>query len=151
LRGDLETASKAFEQALEAHAGTSHPFELARSELYYGTTLRRAKHRGEARRVIARALERFETLGAAEWAKRAQGELARTGAGQHAGGSELSPTERRVAELVASGQSNKEVAAALFVSVRTVEANLSKIFRKLGIESRSELAGRLGGEDRDNA
>jgi len=147
LRGDLETAGKAFEQALEAHAGTSHPFELARTELYYGTMLRRAKRRGEARRVIARALDRFETLGAAEWARRAQGELARTGAGRHAGGSELTPTERRVAELVASGQSNKEVAAALFVSVRTVEANLSKIFRKLGIESRSELAGRLGGEE----
>lgn len=146
-RGDLEAASKAFEQALEAHAGLVYPFELARTELYYGTTLRRAKRRGKARRVITRALERFEALGAAEWAKRAHDELARTGAGRRAGDSDLAPTERRVAELVASGQSNKEVAAALFVSVRTVEANLSRIFRKLGIESRSELAGRLSDEE----
>ena len=149
LRGDLEVASKAFEQALEAHAGTSDPFELARTELFYGTTLRRAKHRGEARRVIARSLERFEKLGAAEWARRAQGELARTGGGRRAGGSELTATERRVAELVAGGQSNKEAAAALFVSVRTVEANLSKIFRKLGIGSRSDLAGRLRGDEKN--
>jgi DNA-binding NarL/FixJ family response regulator len=143
LRGDLETAREAFAHALEAHAATSHPFELARTELYYGTTLRRAKRRGEASRMIARSLERYERLGAAEWARRAQGELARTGSGKPVRGSELTPTESRVAELVASGQSNKDVAAALFVSVRTVEANLSKIFRKFGIESRSELAGRL--------
>ena len=146
LRGDLESAREDFKQALAAHAGTSHLFELARTELYYGTTLRRAKRRGEARRVLTRALERFEKMGAAEWAKRTQGELARTGAGRRADGNELTPTERRVAELVASGQSNKDVAAALFVSVRTVEANLSKIFRKLDIESRSELAGRLRGD-----
>ena len=64
-------------------------------------------------------------------------------------GAGKSPTRASASawQLVASGQSNKEVAAALFVSVRTVEANLSKIFRKLGIESRSELAGRLGGEE----
>jgi DNA-binding CsgD family transcriptional regulator len=143
LRGDLDASREAFKEALEAHAGASHAFELARTELYYGTTLRRAKRRGEARRVLTRALDRFEKLGAAEWAKRTHSELARTGVGRRAEGSELTATERRVAELVASGQSNKDVAAALFVSVRTVEANLSKIFRKLGIESRSELAGRL--------
>ncbi|MGA9762941.1 MAG: LuxR C-terminal-related transcriptional regulator, partial [Gaiellaceae bacterium] len=146
LRGDLDAARSDFKQALAAHARASHEFELARTELYYGSTLRRAKRRGEARRVITRALARFEKLGAVEWAKRARDELARTGAGRRAGGGELTPTERRVAELVASGQSNKDVAAALFVSVRTVEANLSKIFRKLGIDSRAELAGRLRGD-----
>ena len=97
-RGDLQAASEAFEQALEAHADFSHPFELARTELYCGTTLRRTRRRGEARRVIARALARFEALGAAEWAKRARSELARTGTGRRAGGSELTPTERSVAE-----------------------------------------------------
>ncbi len=146
-RGDLATADEAFRRALEAHADVVFPFELARTELYFGTTLRRAKRRGEARRVITRALERFEALGAAEWTRRAQDELARAGAGRRAGDSDLTPTELQVAELVATGQSNKEVAAALFVSVRTVEANLSKIFRKLGIESRAELAGRFGGEE----
>jgi len=69
--------------------------------------------------------------------------------GRGGGSLELTPTELQVAELVATGQSNKEVAAALFVSVRTVEANLSKIFRKLGIESRSELAARLSTLDAD--
>ena len=150
LCGDLEAANEAFNQALEAHAASPNPFELARTELYYGTTLRRTKRRGEAQRVIARALERFEALGAAAWAKRARSELARTGTSQRTGGSELTPTERSVAELVAAGQSNKEVAAALFVSVRTVEAHLSKVFRKLAIESRSELAGRLSAPEVDS-
>jgi Response regulator containing a CheY-like receiver domain and an HTH DNA-binding domain len=148
-RGDLQAANEAFKQALEAHATFTHPFELARTELYYGTTLRRSKRRGEARRVITRALERFKALGAAEWAKRTQNELARTGAGRSAGGSELTSTEQSVAELVASGQTNKEVAATLFVSVRTVEAHLSKIFRKLEIESRSELVSRLRSDERE--
>jgi DNA-binding CsgD family transcriptional regulator len=148
-RGDCEAASEAFEQALREHAGFTNPFELARTELYYGTALRRAKRRGEARKMITRSLVRFEALGAAEWLARARGELVRTGAGQRASGDELTPAERRVAELVATGQSNKEVATALFVSVRTVEAHLSKIFHKLRLESRSELASRLHAEERD--
>jgi DNA-binding CsgD family transcriptional regulator len=147
-RGDCEAASEAFEQALEAHAGLANPFELARTELFYGMTLRRAKRRGEAREMISRAFKRFEALGAAEWLARARGELARTGAGPRTSGDELTPTERRVAELVATGRSNKEVAAALSMSVRTVEAHLSKIFRKLELESRLELASRLQADER---
>lgn len=100
--------------------------------------------------MITRALERFETLGAAQWAVNARAELERTGTVRRAKGDDLTPTERRVAELVATGQSNKDVAAALFMSVRTVEANLSKIYRKFGIESRAELASRLRAGEVEN-
>jgi len=87
------------------------------------------------------ALELFDELERDLWAERAAAELARIpGRGRAAGG--LTETERRVAELVAQGLSNKEVAAQLFVSVRAVEANLSRIYAKLGIRSRSELAAR---------
>jgi DNA-binding CsgD family transcriptional regulator len=142
-RGDFDLAIENFEHALEAHRPGENPFELARTELLFGATLRRAKRRGEARETLARALQRFESLGAAQWAERARSELERTGTGQRADGDGLTPTEQRVAELVATGKSNKEVAAALFMSVRTVEANLSKIFRKLGVNSRAELANHL--------
>jgi DNA-binding CsgD family transcriptional regulator len=149
-RGNFDAAVEAFEEALATHAGSENPFELARTELLYGTTLRRTKRRGEAREMITRALERFETLGAAQWAVNARAELERTGTVRRAKGDDLTPTERRVAELVATGQSNKDVAAALFMSVRTVEANLSKIYRKFGIESRAELASRLRAGEVEN-
>ena len=126
--GNYDAAIASFVQAIEAHRPSENPFELARTELLYGATLRRAKRRGKAREMIESALRRFEDLGARQWAARARSEL------------ELTPTERQVAELVATGRSNKEVAAQLFMSVRTVEDNLSKIYRKLEIQSRSELA-----------
>ena len=148
-RGNLEQAIDSFEQALEAHRPDENPFELARTELFYGATLRRTKHRAEAREMIERAARRFETLGAAQWMVKARDEIERIGGSHHASGDELTPTERRVAELVALGQSNKEIAAQLFVSVRTVESNLSKIFRKLEVTSRTELAGRLSSSDSD--
>ncbi|MGH3071994.1 MAG: helix-turn-helix domain-containing protein, partial [Gaiellaceae bacterium] len=80
-------------------------------------------------------------LGATVWADRARAELARIGGRSAAGG--LTETERRVAELVADGRSNKEVAAALYVTVKSVEANLSRVYAKLGLRSRTELAARL--------
>ncbi len=83
-------------------------------------------------------------LGAALWAEKTAAELARI-PGRGRASSELTETERRVAELVADGLSNKEVAARLFVSVRAVEANLSKVYAKLGVRSRSQLAARLRG------
>ena len=88
------------------------------------------------------ALEIFEALGAVACAERARAELARIG-GRAASSVDLTPTEARVAELVAAGSTNKEVADALFVSVHTVEANLKRIYRKLGIRSRTELASAL--------
>ena len=145
-KGDLNTASEALTLALEAHKSLSEPFELGRTMLLLGTVERRAKRKGSAREALDRAAAIFGKLGARLWTEKTRVELKRV-VGRGGGSLELTPTELQVAELVATGQSNKEVAAALFVSVRTVEANLSKIFRKLGIESRSELAGRLGGEE----
>ena len=140
--GDLDSALEAFEQALVDHERAASPFERARTQLAYGATLRRAKRRADARAAITEALDTFDALGASVWAARAKSELARI-PGRARSSGELTETERRVAELVAEGKSNKEVAADLFIAVRTVEANLSKVYAKLGIRSRTELASRL--------
>lgn len=142
-RGRLEPAIGELERALAEHERSPQPLERGRTLLVLGSTYRRAKHRAAARRTLTEALELFDNLGAPLWAERAAAELARVpGRAPAAGG--LSETERRVAELVAKGLSNKEIAARLFVAVRTVEANLSKVYAKLGVRSRTELVGRLG-------
>ncbi len=141
-RGDLEGASAAVARALREHDGLPLPFELARTLLVSGTIERRAKRKKEARETLTRALEAFEELGAALWADRTRAELARIG-GRASSSMALTPTEARVAALVATGRTNREVADALFVSVHTVEANLKRIYRKLGIRSRTELASRF--------
>jgi tetratricopeptide (TPR) repeat protein len=141
-RGDLEAASAAVARALREHDGLPLPFELGRTLLVSGTVERRAKRKKEARETLSKALEVFERLGAAVWAERTRAELARIG-GRASSSVALTPTEDRVAVLVASGSTNKEVADALFVSVHTVEANLKRIYRKLGIRSRTELASRF--------
>jgi DNA-binding NarL/FixJ family response regulator len=143
-RGDLESAEAAIERALAGHEVLPDPFERGRTMLIAGRVRRRAKQKRSAREAFEEAAEIFDRLGARLWSQKARTTLERT-SGQRSGDLGLTPTERRIAELVAKGSSNKEVAAALFVSVRTVEANLSKIFRKLGIDSRSELAARLLG------
>ena len=141
-RGDLEPALRSTEEALAIHHRVLRPLELGRTLLVKGSIERRAKRRADARTTLALALETFDQLGAPLWAEKAAAELARiSGRPRAAGG--LTETERRVAELVAEGRSNKEVASVLFVTVRTVEANLSKVYAKLGIRSRTELARRL--------
>jgi DNA-binding CsgD family transcriptional regulator/tetratricopeptide (TPR) repeat protein len=141
-RGDYSAAQEEIGRALVAHERLSEPFELARTLLVQGSLERRGKQRAAAKRTLTEALERFDALGAPIWAERTASELARI-PGRPRGSGELTETERRVAELVTEGLSNKEVAARLFVTVRTVEANLSKIYAKLGIRSRTELARRL--------
>lgn len=141
-RGDAEEARAQLARALVAHERLPQPFELGRTLLAQGTIERRAKRRREARETLMQALELFDQLGAPLWAEKAAAELARI-PGRGPASSELSETERRVAELVAQGFSNKDVAATLFVTVRTVEANLSKVYAKLDIRSRTELASRL--------
>jgi DNA-binding CsgD family transcriptional regulator len=141
-RGDFEAARGHVDRALAAHDRLAQPFELGRTLLASGSIERRAKHRADARTALELALNTFDQLGAPMWAEKAAAELARiSGRPRSPGG--LTETERRVAELVAEGRSNKEVASALFVTVRTVEANLSKVYAKLGIRSRTELARRL--------
>jgi DNA-binding CsgD family transcriptional regulator len=137
--GDFDTARDAITRALAAQDRLSQPFELGRTLLVQGTIERRGKRRAVARGALTAALDVFDSLGAPLWAEKAAAELARI-PGRAPASSELTATERRVAELVASGLSNKEVAAQLYVAVRTVEANLSRVYAKLDVRSRTELA-----------
>jgi DNA-binding CsgD family transcriptional regulator len=138
-RGDLAAAHDQLEAALARHNGVSPmPAEIGRTLLILGGVQRRMKLRAAARTTLSRAVESFDAAGAALWADRARAELARI-SGRAPGPVDLSPTEVRVAELVASGLSNRDVAARLFVSVRAVESTLTKVYAKLGVRSRTEL------------
>jgi len=141
-RGDLESALAAVQQAMERHEQLALPFERARTLLVKGVIERRARRRAEATQCFEQALQIFENLGARLWAERAQAELDRVGL-RRTSGAELTEGERRVAVLAARGLTNREVAAALFMSPKTVEANLSRAYRKLGIRSRAELGAQM--------
>lgn len=143
----VEEAIPLFEGALREHDAVPLPFDRARTLLALGAALRRAKRKADARATLERAFAEFERLEAAIFAERARSELGRIGGRRPAAGDGLTPTEQQIAELVAQGRSNKEVAAALFVTVKTVEANLSKVYAKLGIRSRAALARALAGEE----
>ena len=145
--GRLDDALAAFEQALVEHEAVPLPFDRARTLLVYGAALRRSKRKADARDRLEQAAAAFEELSASAFLDRANAELARI-AGRRRSEGGLTPTERQIAELVAEGRSNKEVAAALFVSVKTVEANLSRVYAKLGLRGRGELARHvIEGED----
>lgn len=140
--GDPDGAVQLVMRAVELHGdGPSVPFEEARTRLIAGTLLRRAGSRREARRQIGIALELFEQLDARAFEQRARSELDRLRGRQAPTG--LSPTEDRVATLAASGRTNLEIATELAISVRTVESNLTRVYRKLGVRSRTELATKL--------
>ncbi len=141
-RGDGAAALASFERALSEHDRIPIPFDRARTLLALGAVHRRAKRKRAAGEALRDALGMFEQLGATLWAERARNELARLG-GRTAQPGELTPTERRLAELVAEGRSNKEAAAALFVTPKTVETKLSRIYAKLDIHSRVELVRHL--------
>jgi DNA-binding CsgD family transcriptional regulator len=119
-----------------------YPLALARTLLALGSVHRQAKHKRHARDALDRALAIFEELGAPLWAEKARAELRRI-SGRRPASDELSETEERVAALATDGRSNKQIAAELYTSVRTVEAHLSHIYRKLGVRSRAELTRRL--------
>jgi DNA-binding NarL/FixJ family response regulator len=143
--GDHDAARAAIEAALEAQLDLPEPFELARTRLLQGRVERNARNWGAARVAFVSALEQFDTLGAARWAEKAAAEIARLPGRRPGRSDELTTREREIALLVADGLANKEVAAKLFVTTRTVEANLSKVYAKLGLRSRTELAARFGG------
>ena len=136
--GDLEGAIRAFGKALEWHERVDLPLDRGRTLLVLGVAQRRQKRRRQARETLAEALAVFERIGAALWADRARSELKRI-SGRAATPGALTPAEQRVAALVAEGKTNKEVAAALFLSDRTVEGHLARIFGKLGIRHRAEV------------
>jgi DNA-binding CsgD family transcriptional regulator len=135
---DVTGALASVEQALREHERLPQQFELARTLLIKGKIARRAKQKRAAREALERALGLFDGLGAALWSKQTHEELSRIGGRSPSRG--LTPTQERIVELVSRGHTNREVAEALFVTVKTVEANLSKIYRKVGVSSRRELA-----------
>ena len=138
-RGDLDGAFASFERSLAEHDRSTDPFQHARTLLALGRTQRRAKKRGDARTTLEDALARFEQLGAPLWAEQTRAELTRIGGRAPANG-ELTEAERRIAMLVAGGRTNREVAAALFLTVHSVETTLTRVYRKLEVRSRTELA-----------
>ena len=138
-RGALDEALADFQAALVDHDAVPLPFDRARTLLFYGAALRRAKRKADARDRLEESAAAFEELSATAFAERARAELARIGGRRRSEGG-LTATERQIAGLVAEGRSNKEVAAALFVTVKTVEANLSRVYAKLGLRSRADLA-----------
>jgi DNA-binding NarL/FixJ family response regulator len=137
-------AEEAYADALRLLNAGPWPLDLARCELLYGEQLRRAGQRAAARTQLRSALARFEQLGATGFANRARQELEATGETVRQATAdtrdELTPQERQIAALVANGATNREVAASVFLSTKTVEKHLSSVYRKLGVRSRTELA-----------
>ncbi len=143
-RGEGDAALVAFDEAFEHHAAVRIPFDHARTLLALGVVRRRRRERGLARDALAAALAEFERLGARLWAERAGGELERLGL-RRGSGDELTESELRVAGLAAAGRTNREIGATLFMSPKTVDANLGRVYRKLGIRSRAELGAWMAG------
>ena len=139
--GDDQAAFAAFERSLGQLEGR-FPLERGRTLLCLGIVRRQAQQKRAAREALEQALATFEALGARLWAAKARGELERI-SGRRPADKDLTETERRVAELAARGRTNKEIAAELFMGVSTVEAHLSRVYRKLGIRSRAGLAAGL--------
>ena len=142
-RGDPAGAAATLELALAEHDRFELPFECARTLFVKGVVERRLRRPSAARRALEVALAEFDRMGARLWAARAREELARVGGRRPRPDGELTPSERRVAELAAEGLPNKAIAAILFVSVHTVEVHLSKAYAKLGVHSRAQLARQL--------
>ncbi|WP_371404528.1 AAA family ATPase [Kribbella sp. NBC_00662] len=147
-RGVAGDSEDDFLLALSRHKVTLDAFELARTRLAYGAWLRRVRRRIDARTQLRLAVEGFDALGALGWADQAAAELKATGETARrrvpSTADELTPQERQIAVLLADGHSIREAAARLFLSPKTVEYHLRKVYTKLGIHSRTELAELLG-------
>jgi DNA-binding CsgD family transcriptional regulator len=140
-RKDVDEALALLADAVAQHEAVGDPFGRARALLALGVTRRRARQKRPAREAIESAEAGFEALGAASWAQRARDELGAIGGRTRSDG--LTPAERRVADLVAAGRTNAEVAATLFLAERTVASHLTRVYSKLGVRSRTELARKL--------
>ena len=143
-RGDLDDATDAARRAIQELERAGQPFDTGRAWFVLGHLHRRAKRKRLAREALDRARNLFLELGARLWTERAEAELGRIGGRAPADGV-LTPTEQRIAELVAEGRTNKEIAAVLVVAERTVESALTQIYRKLDVRSRTELTRRILG------
>lgn len=142
--GDLAGAHAGLERTAEMHGRLGQPFEHARTLLAFGLVQRRLKKKRDARQTLGRALGMFEALGARTWSEFTQAEQGRIG-GRAASPHELTSTEAGVAQLVAEGLTNREVAASMFLSEKTIETNLTRIYGKLAVGSRRQLARKLHG------
>jgi DNA-binding CsgD family transcriptional regulator len=143
--GDVRWGLAALDELDPAEAAKL-PFEFAWNRLVQGRLHRRVKQKSAATVALREALALFERLGARTWAERTRAELGRVGLRRAP--DELTPTEQLVAELAATGLTNRDVASAAFMSPKTVEANLARVYRKLGIASRAELGARIADERR---
>jgi DNA-binding NarL/FixJ family response regulator len=138
-RGEPDKAQLVLEASVSTLSALSRPFDLARTLLVLGVIQRHAMRKTRARESLEASQALFERLGARIWSDKAKAELASIG-GRTPAGDALTSTEQRVATLVAEGRTNREVAAALYLTDRTVEGHLTRIYAKLQIRSRSELA-----------
>jgi DNA-binding CsgD family transcriptional regulator len=136
-RGDQDGALLSMQAAMKHHEGLDMPFERARTLLALGRVHRRRNERRAARSAFEESLATFERLGVTPWVERARAEIARVPVRRAS--ADLTPSEERIARLVATGLTNREVADRAFVSAKTVEANLARIYDKLGVHSRAEL------------
>jgi DNA-binding CsgD family transcriptional regulator len=143
VAADPTEAERQFREALRLHVLSPRPYERARTQLAFGEWLRRARRRKEARAHLRAALEGFEALGAARWAERARVELRASGQTARRRDpstiDELTAQELQIARRVAEGHTNRDIAAQLFLSPRTIDFHLRNIFRKLGLSSRVQL------------
>jgi DNA-binding CsgD family transcriptional regulator len=139
-RGDIGAGEVALDTALEHHSELTMPFEHGRTLLVAGEIHRRARHRSRANIRLQSALEIFERLGAPLWVGRARAEIGHLGLRRATPGPGLTAIEIRVADLATSGLTNAQIATRLFMSSRTVEAHLSRIYRKLGVHSRTAMS-----------
>jgi len=148
LASSQAEADDLFEKSETAFSGAQMPFELARTQLCRGEILRRYRHATDARGYLRKAMATFTELGAKPWARRAAAELASAGdtapePARRPVIDGLTPQELQIARVVAAGKNNIETAAALYVSRKTVEAHLTRIYRKLGVRTRTDLAREL--------
>jgi DNA-binding CsgD family transcriptional regulator len=140
-RGEIDEAVSLLAEAVTRHEAIGDPFGRARALLALGVVRRRARQKRAAHEAIDAARAGFEEMGAARWAEKAREELGRIGGRTRIEG--LTPAERRVAALVATGRTNAEVAASLFLAERTVASHLTRVYSKLGVRSRTELSQKL--------
>jgi DNA-binding CsgD family transcriptional regulator len=143
---DREAAIEQARAAVERLDGTPLRYDLARARLTLGVVYRRFQERALARQALERALEDFQTMGASSLAERARRERDRVSGRAPArpvGHAVLTPTETSVAELAATGRTTREIAEALYISAKTVEANLTRVYRKLGVANRAQLANHM--------
>jgi DNA-binding CsgD family transcriptional regulator len=142
-QGDLDTALAAAEDAVARWEQLEMPIEVGRALVSLGQVRRRRGERRGAREALERAVVLLRSIGASLWAECAAEELRRIPIRRAAAKDELTPTEEQVARLAAAGRTNREVAGALHMSPKTVEANLGRIYDKLRIHSRAELGARM--------